>query len=191
MRPEKESSPQPQRAPCPHDAPLQCTEGPAPQGPTGLDRKSGIADRSKVIFRDGNGRDFLRLHRVLHRSGLAHRARMPSGIGEHHRCCITSTKVPSLQRRRMGRLVHDLWIAQPRASLSSQGSVVLPSRCLPPRSPAADVPAHSHRERRRDPAIPARGQELRMKASVQPKPAERKTDPIRTHARQERPAQGR
>ena len=32
-----------------------------------------------VIFRDGNGRDFLRLHRVLHRSGLAHRARMPSG----------------------------------------------------------------------------------------------------------------
>ena len=45
--------------------------------------------------------------------------------------------------RRMGRLVHDLWIAQPRAYLSSQGSVVLPSRGLPPRSPAADLPAHS------------------------------------------------
>ena len=28
--------------------------------------------------------------------------------------------------RRMGRLVHDLRIAQPRASLSSQGSVVSP-----------------------------------------------------------------
>ena len=58
----------------------------------------GISRCHTVIFRDGSGCDVLRLNRFLFRSGLAHRARMPSGVDEHHRCCIASTKVPSLQR---------------------------------------------------------------------------------------------
>ena len=63
-----------------------------------IGRAATVSRCHTVIYRDGSGCDLLRLHRVLHRSGLAHRARMPSGVDEHHRCYIASTKVPSLQR---------------------------------------------------------------------------------------------
>ena len=62
--------------------------------------------------------------------------------------------------RRMGRLVHDLWIAQPRASLSNQGSVVAPRRTADGPAETAMAPVIKRRLRSRWPIfhiLPSRG----------------------------------
>ena len=80
-------------------------------------RAATVSRCHTVIFRDGSGCDLLRLHRFLFPEWA--RSSRENAIGGSTSTTDVASprpKVPSLQRGGgWVRLVHDLWIAQPRA----------------------------------------------------------------------------